>query len=261
MTRSFLPSRRALILGGTAMTMCAGTSFAQAPIQTVVVAGATGRTGRRIVEKAATAGYCVRGLTRNADRARERYGDVAEWMTCDVRNPYMVAKAVEGMDVVFCAIGYTQFAGPNGGQFVDYLGVRHLIDHARRENAKHFVLVSSGSAGPARDQSNNPLFGYVGYWKTKAEHRLKQSGTPYTIIGPAGLLDNPGGERAIRFMKRPEYIQLPMAKRIVDIGDVATVAVASLTEPALKNKSFALLNDEQPPSFDWRQEVANLPPE
>lgn len=254
-------SRRTLVLGGAAMLLSVQTSRAQTPIRSVVVAGATGRTGRQIVQKAAAGGYKVRGLTRNPARARDRYGDIAEWIACDVRNPYMVAAALEGMDAVFCAIGYTEFAGPNGGQFVDYLGVRHLIDHAAKENAQHFVLVSSGSAGPARDQKNNPLFGYVGYWKTKAEERLKKSGIPFTIIGPAGLLDNPGGERAIRFMKRPDYIQLPMAQRMVDIGDVATVAVASLTEPALKGKSFALLNDDGPPSFNWRQELTALPPE
>lgn len=261
MSQSISLSRRGLVFGGTALLFHNRSAFGQTSIKSIVVAGATGRTGRRIVARAAAAGYRVRGLTRKPDRARERYGDIAEWVACDVRNPYMVARAVKDMDAVFCAIGYTQFAGPNGGQFVDYLGVRHLIDHAVKENAKHFVLVSSGSAGPARNQNNNPLFGYVGYWKTKAEDRLKQSGVPYTIIGPAGLLDEPGGRRAIRFMTRPEYIQLPMAERIVDIGDVATVAVASLTEPALENKSFALLNDQGPPSFDWRQEIANLPPE
>lgn len=254
-------SRRSLVLSGAATLLPIQTSRAQTPIQSVVVAGATGRTGRQIVTKAAAAGYKVRGLTRDPARARDRYGDVAEWVACDVRNPYLVSRALDGMDAVFCAIGYTEFAGPNGGQFVDYLGVRHLIDHAVKENAKHFVLVSSGSAGPARDQKNNPLFGYVGYWKTKAEERLKKSGLPFTIIGPAGLLDNPGGEHAIRFMKRPDYIQLPMAQRVIDIGDVATVAIASLTEPALKGKSFALLNDDGPATFDWRQEIAGLPPE
>lgn len=254
-------SRRSIIVGTTALALSNRFAWAQPKIKSVVVAGATGRTGRRIVEKAAAAGYQVRGLTRNPERARQRYGNIAEWVACDVRNPYVVAAAVKDMDAVFCAIGYTQFAGPNGGQFVDYLGVRHLIDHAVKESAKHFVLVSSGSAGPARNQRDNPLFGYVGYWKTKAENHLKQSGMPFTIIGPAGLLDEPGGRRAIRFMKRPEYIQLPMVKRIIDIGDVATVAVASLTELALENKSFALLNDEGPPSFDWRQEISDLPPE
>lgn len=261
MKQQSLLSRRKVLFAGAGLSLFARVSHAQSTIRSVVVAGATGRTGRRIVEKAAAAGYRVRGLTRNPERARARFGDIAEWMACDVRNPYMVAQAVKRMDAVFCAIGYTQFAGSNGGQFVDYLGVRHLIDHAHKENAKHFVLISSGSAGPARDQKNNPLFGYVGYWKTKAENHLKESGLPYTIIGPAGLLDNPGGEHAIRFMKRPEYIQLPMAKRMIDIGDVATVAISSLTEPVLKGKSFALLNDDQPPTFDWLEEIAALPPE
>ena len=203
----------------------------------------------------------MRGLTRNPNRAQDRFGDAVEWIACDVRNPLDVAKALQDMDAVFCAIGYTEFAGPNGGQFVDYLGVRHLIDTAFLQDAKYFVLVSSGSSGPARDQTKIPVFGYVGYWKTKAEDRLKASGLPFTIIGPAGLIDRPGGTQAIRAMRRQDYIKLPMAKRNVDIGDIAAVAIASLREPVLRGKSFALLNDGGPPSYDWRQDVARLAPE
>ena len=207
------------------------------------------------------AGYRVRGLTRSPNRARERFGDTVEWVACNVHNPIDATAALEGMDAVFCAIGYTEFADPNGGQFVDYLGVRHLIDTAVAQNAKYFVLVSSGSSGPARDQTKMPLFGYVGYWKTKAEDRLKTSGLPFTIIGPAGLIDQPGGTQAIRAMKRQDYIKLPMAKRNVDIGDIATVAIASLREPVLRGKSIALLNDDGPPDYDWRPDVAELVPE
>lgn len=258
--RLTLTRRRLLAATGMA-ALASRTAHAQNGIRDVVVAGATGRTGRRIVETLTTEGYRVRGLTRDAGRARNRYGDIAEWVSCDVRNPYAVSAAVAGMDAVICAIGYTEFAGPNGGQFVDYLGVRHLIDQAVAQNVKHFALVSSGSAGPARVQARNPLFGYVGYWKTKAENRLKASGLSFTIVGPAGLLDNPGGAHSIRALKRPEYIKLPMAKRVVDIGDVATVAVASLTDPVLAGKSFALLNVDGPPTYDWREDVKALPPE
>jgi uncharacterized protein YbjT (DUF2867 family) len=261
MTNFSKTSRRTFVAALGASALFSGSAHSQGTIRTVVVAGATGRTGRRIVTALRAEGYQVRGLTRNAARAESRYGDIAEWMSCDVRNPYAVAEALKGMDAVICAIGYTDFAGPNGGQFVDYLGVHHLVDQASEQSAKHFALISSGSAGPARVQSRNPLFGYVGYWKTKAENRLKESGLPFTIIGPAGLLDNAGGKKTIRARKRPDYIKLPMAKRIVDIGDVAMVAVASLKDPILRGKTFALLNEDGPATYDWRQDVAALPPE
>ena len=258
--RQTLTRRRLLVATGMA-AMTSRAALAQNQIRTVVVAGATGRTGKRIVETLNAEGYQVRGLSRDADRARDRFGNIAEWMSCDVRNPNAVSAAVAGMDAVICAIGYTQFAGPNGGQFVDYLVCRHLVEQTVAQKVRHFSLVSSGSAGPAPVQTRNPLFGYVGYWKTKAEKRLKTSGLPFTIIGPAGLLDNPGGEHSIRAVKRPEYIKLPMAQRVVDIGDVATVAVASLTDSALAGKSFALLNEDGEPTYDWRQDVKALPPE
>ncbi len=256
------PTTRRTALSVLAGALAAPTYLrAQPRTWTVAIAGATGRTGRRVATEAAAAGYRVRGLTRNAARAEGSNPAVDEWVSCDVRNPLDIARALDGADAVICSIGYTQFAGPNGGQFVDYLGVRHLVDRAKDNKLRHFTLISSGSAGPARDQTRNPLFGYVGFWKTKAENRLKESGLPYTIIGPAGLLDNPGGQWAIRAMTRPAYITLPMAQRRVDIGDVATVAVASLHDEVLMGKSFALLNDDGPPDYDWRQDVAALGPE
>ena len=261
MKRPLTLSRRFFALGVVGITGLSRSVHGQKQVSTVVVAGATGRTGQRIVAPLLADGYQVRGLTRDAERAKARFGEIVDWMSCDVRNPNDVVRAINGMDAVICAIGYTEFAGPNGGQFVDYLGVRHLVDAAKAEKAQHFVLISSGSAGPARDQKLNPLFGYVGYWKTKAENRLKESRVPFTIIGPAGLVDTAGGTKAIRAAKRPDYIKLQMAERVVDIGDVATVAVASLTEPVLQGKTFALLNDDGSPSYDWRQDVADLPPE
>ena len=261
MTNRRTLTRRRFIATTGLSAMVSPTALAQNEIRSVVVAGATGRTGKRIVEALNAQGFQVRGLTRDAARAQNRHGNIAEWMSCDVRNPNAVAAALTGMDAVICAIGYTEFAGPNGGQFVDYLGVRHLVDQAVAQHAKHFALVSSGSAGPAREQNRNPLFGYVGYWKTKAENRLKSSGLSFTIVGPAGLVDVPGGTRTIRALNRPEYIKLPMAERVVDIGDVATVAVASLTDPVLSGKSFALLNEDGPPSYDWRADVKAPPPE
>ncbi len=254
-------TRRTFLASATGMAILPRGLRAQGSIRSVVIAGARGRTGRLIAEKALAAGYTVRGLTRNPERAREQYGDGIEWLACDVRNPNDVGAALQNMDAVFCAIGYTEFAGPNGAQFVDYLGVRHLVDDAVEQKAKHFVLISSGASGLARDHSDYPQFGYVGYWKTKAEDRLKKSGLPYTIVGPAGLIDEPGGTKAIRIMRRPDYLALPMARRNIDIGDVATVAVASLNDPALENKAFAMLNGDDPPSDDWRQTIAQLEPE
>lgn len=260
MTQQSTTRRKALSVLAGIITLPTSLK-AQSQPWTVAVAGATGRTGQRIATRAAAMGYRVRGLTRDAGRAAGSNPAVSEWISCDVRNPEDVALALDGVDAVICSIGYTQFAGPNGGQFVDYLGVRHLVDRAKENKLRHFTLISSGSAGPARDQTRNPLFGYVGFWKTKAENRLKESGLPFTVIGPAGLLDNPGGQWAIRAMTRPSYITLPMAQRRVDIGDVATVSVASLRDEVLNGKSFALLNDDGPPTYDWRQDIVTLEPE
>jgi hypothetical protein len=39
--------------------------------------------------------------------------------------------------------------------------------------------------------------GNILVWKAKAEKYLVDSGVPYTIVHPGGLLNKPGGEREI----------------------------------------------------------------
>ncbi|MCZ6516435.1 MAG: NAD(P)H-binding protein, partial [Gammaproteobacteria bacterium] len=55
--------------------------------QLILVGGATGRTGFRIVQLLQQQGFRVRGMTRNRQRARETFGSDIEWFEADVRDP------------------------------------------------------------------------------------------------------------------------------------------------------------------------------
>ena len=71
---------------------------------TVVYAGATGSIGRIATRMLTDQGFAVRGITRNPDRARERYGDAVDWVYGDVRDPDMLVTLMEGADIVICSI-------------------------------------------------------------------------------------------------------------------------------------------------------------
>jgi uncharacterized protein YbjT (DUF2867 family) len=223
---------------------------------TVFYAGATGSIGRIAVGLLREQGYSVRGLTRNPARAERLYGDDVEWVRGDVREPTQMTELMRGADVVVCSISYTEFEGPNSPQFVDYMGVRNLVDAAKANGVRQLVLVSAGSAGPWRDHTRNPRFGYVAYWKTKGEDYLKQSGVPFTIIGPTGFVDGAGDELGIRLTSRAEY-GMGMIRR----ADVAAVTIGAIGNPGALGKAVFIENSAELSPNTWRDEFANVAPE
>ncbi len=222
----------------------------------VLVAGASGDTGQHIVRRLLDEGYQVRPLTTNAFSARERTGLDIEWVEADVRDQAQVVSVMEGVDYVISSIGSRDWRGPNSPRYVDFGGVRNLVDAARGAGVEHFVLISSAAAGPHRDHRESPRLGYVLYWKTRGEAHLRASGLDYTIIGPGGLVNGPAARSGIRLSSRVEY-----RRGLIARADVARLAVASLTVPFARNKSFAVVNDDELGPDDWVDDLRALAPD
>jgi uncharacterized protein YbjT (DUF2867 family) len=241
----------ALLVGPTS-----ASGAAELELELVAVAGASGRTGLCIAEELAASGYAVRALTKDRTRAIERHGNRYDWREADVRDPKAVLRALDGSRNLVIAIGARESEGPNSPQFVDYHGVRNLVDAARELGLKHVVLISSAAAGPYRERSRSLQMGNVLYWKTEGENHLKRSGLGYTIIGPGGLDDDATHGEGLRVLKRRDYAGGSIAR-----GDVARVAVAALSEPAARNRSFALVRDASLARDFWRKQLAAIPPD
>jgi uncharacterized protein YbjT (DUF2867 family) len=253
--------RKLLALLLTAVALVQASLQAQAPpagAGLVVVAGASGQTGRHIIAAALEAGYAVRGLTSDLARARTELGpelyDRAEWRAVDVREAAAVRNAVRGAHYVISAIGARVFEGPQSPEFIDYGGNVNLIEAALATNARRYIMISSAAAGPHRDHRQAPMLGYVRLWKTRAEQRLRDSGLAYTIIGPAGLLDTPAGRDGLRVLRREDYVSTNVSR-----GDVARVAIDALGNPDAIGKSFALVGDRPGDPQAWRVELRALP--
>jgi uncharacterized protein YbjT (DUF2867 family) len=229
---------------------------AAAPL--LVIAGASGQTGRRILQAVPPRRYRVRALAGDLARARKDLGRElyarAEWREVDIRDAAAVAPALAGATYVISAIGARIFEGPSSPQFVDYQANVNLVDAARAAGATRFVLVSSASAGSHRDQSEVPRLGHVLLYKTQAEEHLKASGLAYTIIGPAGLLNTPARRDGLQVVPRAGY-----ASTNVSRADVARVALDALQNPDADRKSFALVGDRRGDPEAWRGELRALP--
>ena len=168
----------------------------------------------------------------------------------------MSLRATRGADVVICSISYAEFEGPESPQFIDYMGVRNLVDAAKANHVRQFVLVSAGNAGPLRDHRQNPRFGYVAYWKTKGEDYLKKSGLPFTSVGPTGFVDAPADAKGIHIAPRTEYRMGTIAR-----ADVAAVTVASVDNPDAIGKALFIENDAARKPGEWRGDFAAVKPE
>lgn len=240
-----------------------------AQAETVFVAGGSGRAGIEVVRTLQNAGYDVRASTRNAQRASARHPEVNQWVEVNAHDTARLNAAVMGSDIVISALGHGDFIGPGAPQFVGYLAVRNVIEAAIAAKAKHVILITSSTAGHARgiDHRQEPRFGFVLYWKTKAEDFLIESGLPYTIVGPGGLADDflvslraiqkpPPQGWGVQIMPRPEY-----RRSFIDRAGVADVILRAIRNPDARNKAVAAVWDKRLMAGELSGSFTDIPTE
>ncbi len=234
-----------------ASLLLAGIGQAAAAADLVLVAGATGGTGRQVVSELNAAGYKVRALVRDADSARAVLGESVEYATGDVRQRPTIDAAMKGVRYAIVAIGATRKDPANGPEFVDYQGVRNLADAAAAARLEQIVVVSS-SGVTNKDHVLNKMFDNVLIWKGKGEDAVRASGVPYTIVRPGGLTNKPGGQNGVRLEQGDK------GTGVIPRADVARICVAALTAPAARNRTFEAYGAQTPPTTDWNASFTAL---
>jgi uncharacterized protein YbjT (DUF2867 family) len=213
---------------------------------TVLVVGATGRSGPALLEALRVGGYTrVRALVRDPASARAKVAAGVELAQGDVRDPASLARALDGVQYVVSALGSNTFNdAANSPEKVDYEGVRNLATAAKTAGVKHYVQISS--LGVTNPNHSLNRFGKVMEWKLKGENALRTSGVPYTIVRPGGLGDGPGGKVGIRVGQGDR-----MESGAIQRADVATVCVQALGNPDAFGKTFEIVGGESGASVDW----------
>jgi NAD(P)-dependent dehydrogenase (short-subunit alcohol dehydrogenase family) len=141
-------------LGAT--TLAAPEAVAK-PRGLVVVAGATGRTGKEAVAELVRRNYRVRAMVRDAAKAQGMFPAGVEIVVADVRDPAALAVALKGATYVISTIGASGGPGatPDAGpEQIDNQGVANLAIAAKGARVKHFVLVSSAAVTKAADYAS-----------------------------------------------------------------------------------------------------------
>ena len=123
----------------------------------VLVVGATGGTGRAVVERLLADGHRVTAFSRHASRLRDRFEDV-ETVDGDVTSADAVGRAVAGHDAVVVTVGIAEnpirvrLLGPARTPIdVRSRGTRNVVDAMRRHGVRRLVVQSSYGVGESSD--------------------------------------------------------------------------------------------------------------
>lgn len=213
--------------------------------QEILVAGATGRTGRLIVEKLRQQSIQPRVLVRDIPEAQTRWGDAVRYYQGDVRDIHTLLPAAQGANTLICAIGAASPVGKNCPKRVDFEGVANLVQAASAGGVERFILISS----IAVTHPDHPMncFGNILAWKLKGEESLRQSQLEYAIIRPGGLKDTPGGEQPLIFDQGDT--RFGMLSR----ADLAEICLQAVQYPQPLHVTFEVIEAE--PEYQGQTEV------
>lgn len=214
----------------------------------VFVAGATGQTGRRIVNELVQREIEVCALVRDEEKAKEILPKEVEFVVGDVLKPDSFAEDLAKCNTLICATGATP--GWNLSVFykVDYEGSKKLIDLAKQQNIEKFIFVTSMCVSQFFHPLN--LFGLVLFWKKQAEKYLIESGLKYTIVRPGGL-KNEDNDDAIVVSSADTLSEgsIPRQK-------VAQVCVESMFYPETDNNILEIIAQKDAPQKSWSELLA-----
>lgn len=210
------------------------------------VAGATGETGRRVVQELVKRHIPVRALVRNLETAREVLPAEAKLFVGDVLQPDSITAAMGDSTVLLCATGAKPGLDPTAPYKVDYEGTKNLVDVAKVKGIEHFVLVSSVGASQLFHPLN--LFWLILVWKKQAEEYIQKSGLTYTIVRPGGLKNEDNSEGVV--MLKADTLSL---SGTIPRQKVAQVCVEALFQPAARNQIVEVITKPEATQTNWEQ--------
>jgi uncharacterized protein YbjT (DUF2867 family) len=149
---------------------------------TVLIVGATGHLGGRVVKELARQGKHVRALVRPGSDASPLESLGVEIQRGDMLDRDSLARAMEGvLTVVTTAIGYSRRRKGDSLETVDGRGNRNLIDAAQHAGIERFVFTSVLTCDKAPDVPH--------FWQKKlAEDYLESSRVPFVSLRPGAFI-------------------------------------------------------------------------
>ena len=212
----------------------------------ILLIGSSGNIGGRALELLLENGKAasVTAFDKKAPRKKDLPPQVKvlSGNEAEITDAGAVKKAVAGTTVVVCAIGVPRYTQPGEKKLTPYEieqnGMQHIVDASKKEGIKQIIYISA--LGVARGD-NIPEFHHAHLAKRSAEKILMESGIPYTIVRPSGYFFDFRDLLAAAIAGRYHVVEEGKAKvQPLHQDDVATVLVASINNPKVKNRIVPL---------------------
>jgi len=216
----------------------------------ILVVGATGRLGGRIVATLLGRGARVRALARTGSPDEALRAAGAEIVRGDLREPSSLAAACAGVETVVTTANTARRGGADTVEAVDLRGTRHLIDAARAAGVRHFIYTSVLGA----DEHHPAPFLAA---KGRSNAHLQASGMRWTILAPNAFQEWwPAVVVGAPALAGETVVIVGEGRRrhtFVSEADVAAFAVAAVAHPAAVDR---LIPIGGPDALSWRDVVA-----
>lgn len=194
---------------------------------TILVTGATGNVGSQVVQQLIATGITPRIAVRSVKKADALKQAGAEPVEMDLDKPETVQPAFAGVDKVF-------LVSPFVTKMVELAAI--LVEAAKKANLKQIVRLSA-MAQPGITLSK---------WHGEVEKMIEDSGISFTILRPNGFMQNFVNSMADT-IKTQNAFYAPVGDgkvSLVDIRDIAAVAVAALTIKGYEDKAYEITGSE-----------------
>jgi NADH dehydrogenase len=216
----------------------------------ILVTGATGFVGRRVVAALRGREHSVRCLVRDPAKAGSLESLGCDLAVGDVTDAESVRAAAEGCDAVVHLVSI--IAGrPEDFDRVMVDGTWNVIDAAQKAGVRRLVLMSAlGTSEETKD-----LVPYYGA-KWAMEQAVREAGLEHVIFRPAFIF-GPGGGALSQFATMTRYMPVipvagPGKQRIqpIFVDDVAEFFARGIDLPQAANRTFELGGPE---TLSWNE--------
>jgi putative NADH-flavin reductase len=164
----------------------------------LTIFGASGGTGRRLVEQALAAGHTVTAVVRDAARLPVRH-DRLKLVAADVLDPEAITPAVADADAVVSALGPRSSRNRSS---ITSAGMASILKAMRTAGSSRLVVVSAAPVASDDHGTTLPyrllvkpllraLLGGLYADLAVMEETVRRSGLAWTILRPSQLTDGP----------------------------------------------------------------------
>jgi uncharacterized protein YbjT (DUF2867 family) len=224
----------------------------------ILVTGATGFVGPRIVHALRTEDRDVRALVRKPERAVTLKSWACRVFQGDVTDADSLRRAAEGCEAVVHLASIIT-GRRSAFEHVMVEGTQNLVAAAKDAGVRRFVLMSALGVS----EESRTLVPYYGA-KWEMEKAVKESGLEHVIFRPSFIFGRDGGVlplfvRQVRLSPVTPVLGNGEQKlQPIWIDDVAAFFAASIDLPAAANRTFELGGPDRPTWNELYERIARV---